>query len=170
MQTEIKSYLCKSVLVQKGLPKPLVSHHRGRSQGGAVICRRGEARQLYSGGCRVGLHVARVSALCTKREFLASEELPERSIRLSSLVLAGKWRGHPEKTDCESDRRSPTLSLRLRVMPIYKASSERIGIRNGEEKTSLVSSSLRMTADPDYLPSRKRKEKPQRVGKEASLS
>lgn len=87
METEIKSYLCKSVLVQKGLPKPPMVHQRERSQGGAVMCRREEARQLHSGGCRVGLHVARVSALCTKREFPASEELLERFIRIPSPVL-----------------------------------------------------------------------------------
>ena len=77
METEIESYLCKSVLVQKGLPK-LPIYRRERSQGGAVMCRREEARQLHSGGCHVGLYVARVSALCTKREFPASEELLER--------------------------------------------------------------------------------------------
>jgi hypothetical protein len=86
METEIESYLCKSVLVQKGLPKPLI-HQRERSQGGAAMCRREEAGQLHSGGCRVGLQVARVSALCTKRGFPASEELLEGSIRLTPLVL-----------------------------------------------------------------------------------
>jgi len=77
METAIKSYLCRSVPVQKGLPKPL-SNQGGRSQGGAVMCRREEAGQLHSGGCHIGLYVARVSALCTKREFPASEELLER--------------------------------------------------------------------------------------------
>ena len=86
METAIESYLCKSVLVQKGLSK-LPSYRRERSQGGAVMCRREEARQLHSGGCRAGLYVARVSALCTKREFPASEEFLEEPIRLSPLVL-----------------------------------------------------------------------------------
>jgi hypothetical protein len=104
METKIKSYLCKSVLVQKGLPKPLIVHQGERSQGGAVMCRREEARQLHSGGCRVGLHVARVSALCTKREFPASEELLERFIRIPSSGIAGHWRCHLEKMDCEFDR------------------------------------------------------------------
>lgn len=88
METEIKSYLCGSVPVQKGLPKPL-SNQGERSQGGAVMCRREEAGQLHSGGCRVGLYVARVSALCTKREFPASEELLEGLIRFSPLRYYG---------------------------------------------------------------------------------
>jgi hypothetical protein len=76
METAIKSYLCESVLVQKGLTK-LLRNQEERSQGGAVMRRREEARQLHSGGCRIGLYVARVSALCTKREFPASVELLE---------------------------------------------------------------------------------------------
>jgi len=86
METEIESYLCKSVLVQKGLPK-LPIYRRERSQGGAVMCRRVEARQLHSGGCHFGLHVARVSALCTKREFPAFEELLEVCHTVTPLVL-----------------------------------------------------------------------------------
>ena len=153
METEIKSYLCKSVLVQKGLPKLLILYRGERSQDGAVMCRREEAGQPYSGGCRVGLDVARVSALGTKREFLASEELPERFMRLPSPAVAGKWRCHLEKMAREFDRRSPTLSPALSgVRPIHKASSEMIGSRNGEEKSSLLASSLRMAADPEYLP------------------
>ena len=84
METAIKSYLCKSVLVRKGLPKLLILYQRERSQDGAVMCRREEAGQLHSGGCRVGLPVARVSALCTKRGFPAFEELLERLMRLPS--------------------------------------------------------------------------------------
>ena len=76
METSIKAYLCESVLVQKGLSK-LLRNQEERSQGGAVMCRREEAGQLHFGGCRIGLHVARVSALGTKREFPASEELLE---------------------------------------------------------------------------------------------
>ena len=76
MVTTIKSYLCGSVPVQKGLPK-LLNIQEERSQGGTVMGRRVEARQFYFGGCRIGLYVARVSALCTKREFPASEELLE---------------------------------------------------------------------------------------------
>jgi hypothetical protein len=45
------------------------------------------------------------------------------------------------------------LSLLFRETPIYKASSEKIGLCNGEEKISLIASSLRMAADPEYLPS-----------------
>jgi len=78
METAIKSYLCRSVPVQKELPKLLILCQGGRSQDGAVMCRREEAGQLHSGGCHIGLYVARVSALCTKREFPASEELLER--------------------------------------------------------------------------------------------
>ncbi len=152
METEIKSYLCKSVLVQKGLPKLLISYQEERSQDGAVMCRREEARQSYSGGCRVGLHVARVSALCTKRESHASEELPERGMRLPSPAFAGNWRCHLEKMARKFDRQSPTLSP-SGVTSIYKASSERILSCNGEEKNSLLASSLRTAADPKYLPS-----------------
>jgi len=103
METEIESYLCKSVLVQKGLSK-LPIYRRERSQGGAVMCRRVEARQLHSGGCHFGLHVARVSALCTKREFIASEELLEGFIRLSPSGITGHGRCHLEKTDRELNR------------------------------------------------------------------
>jgi hypothetical protein len=84
METAIKSYLCRSVPVQKGLPKLLSFYQGERSQDGAVMCRREEAGQLHSGGCRVGLPVARVSALCTKRGFPAFEELLERLMRLPS--------------------------------------------------------------------------------------
>jgi hypothetical protein len=44
------------------------------------------------------------------------------------------------------------LSLLFRETPVYKASSEKIGSCNGEEKISLIASSLRMAADPEYLP------------------
>jgi hypothetical protein len=152
METEIESYLCKSVLVQKGLPKLLIVYQGERSQDGAVMCRREEAGQSYFGGCRVGLHVARASALCAKREFPASEELPEGCIRLSSPAFAGKWRCHPKKMAREFDRRSPTLSpASPGVRLIYKASSKMVGLSNGEEKSSLLASSLRMAADPEYL-------------------
>jgi hypothetical protein len=33
-----------------------------------------------------------------------------------------------------------------------RLTSEAIGSRNGEEKISLIASSLRMAADPEYLP------------------
>jgi hypothetical protein len=152
METKIKSYLCKSVLVQKGLPKPLIVHQGERSQGGAVMCRREEARQLHSGGCRVGLHVARVSALCTKREFPASEELLERFIRIPSPVLRVTgdvtWRKWIASSTGEV-LRCPLAVHGVKL--IYKASSEAIGICNGEEKSSLLASSLRMAADPEYL-------------------
>lgn len=86
METEIKSYLCKSVLVQKELSKPLRNQGE-RSQGGAVMGRREEAGQLHSGGCRIGLYVARVSALCAKRGFPTSEEPLEGLIRFPPPVL-----------------------------------------------------------------------------------
>jgi len=152
METEIKSYLCESVLVQKGLPKPL-NIQGERSQGGAVMCRREEARQLHSGGCHVGLYVARVSALCTKREFPASEGLLEGSIRFPPLVLrvmgGVTWRKRivsltGEVLRCLCFHREKRQSIRL--------TSEMIGLCNGEEKSSLIASSLRMAADPEYLP------------------
>jgi hypothetical protein len=70
METKIKSYPCESVLVRKGLSKPLIVYQGERSQDGAVMHRRDEAGQPYFGGCRVGHAVARVSALWTKRESL----------------------------------------------------------------------------------------------------
>lgn len=151
METEIKSYLCESVLVQKELSKPLRDQGE-RSQGGAVMCRREEARQLYSGGCRVGLYVARVSALCTKREFPASEELLEGFIRFSPPVLRVMgdvtWRKRivsltGEVLRCLCSYREKRQSIRR--------TSEKIGSCNGEEKISLIASSLRMAADPEYL-------------------
>jgi hypothetical protein len=72
--------------------------------------RRDEAGQLYSGGCRVGLAVARVSAFWTKRGFPASEELPKGNIRLSLSAAVGAWRCHLEIMAWEFNRRSPTLS------------------------------------------------------------
>jgi hypothetical protein len=50
------------------------------------------------------------------------------------------------------------LSLLFRETPVYKASSEKIGPRNGEEKISLIASSLRMAADPEYLLSGRERE------------
>ncbi len=167
METEIKSYLCRSVPVQKRVPKPLILHQGECSQGGAVMCRREEARQPHSGGCRVGLHVARVSALCTKREFPASEELLKRYMRLPSLVLRVTgdvtWRKRIAGLTGEV-LRCPLVPLGVTL--IYKASSEAISSCNGEEKRSLLASSLRIAADPEYLPHRKGKEKPQRVRRE----
>ena len=57
---EAQAYLCGSVPVQKALSKPMTQtalyrvRHRERSQGGPAMCRREEAGQRYSGGCRVG--------------------------------------------------------------------------------------------------------------------
>lgn len=154
METAIKSYLCRSAPVQKGLPKLLILCQGGRSQDGAVTCRREEAGQLHSGGCRVGLPVARVSALCTKRGFPASEEPPERSVRLPSPAsrVTGDvtWRKWLVSSTGEV-LRCPPLFLGGET-PTYKASSEMVGLRNGEENSSLLASSLRMTADPEYLP------------------
>ena len=153
METEIKSYLCKSVLVQKELPKLLASRQGERSQDGAAMDRRVEARQPYSGGCRVGLPVARVSALCTKREFPAFVELLGRIMRLSFPAFAGKWRCHLEKMAHELDRRSPTLSpVVIGETSIDKAPSETTDPCNGGEKSSLLASSSGITADPEYLP------------------
>jgi hypothetical protein len=104
METKIKSYPCESVLVRKGLSKPLIVYQGERSQDGAVMHRRDEAGQSYFGGCRVGPTAARVSALWTKRESLASMGLPKRAIRLPSPAVAGTWRCHPEKMARESDR------------------------------------------------------------------
>ena len=104
METEIESYLCKSVLVQKGVPKPLAIRQGERSQDGSVMDRRVEAGHPYSGGCRAGLHGARVSALCTKREFPAFVELLGRPIRVPFLAFAGNWRCHLGKTAHELDR------------------------------------------------------------------
>lgn len=98
METAIKSYPCESVLVRKGLSKPLVPDQRGRSQAGAVMHRRDEAGQLYFGGCRVGPAVARVSALWTKRESLplwdSRRDLYGYPLRLSRVlgdVTRRKW-------------------------------------------------------------------------------
>lgn len=104
METKIKSYPCETVLVRKGLSKPLIVSQGERSQVGAVMHRRDEAGQPYFGGCRVGPTAARVSALWTKRESPASGGLPERIIRIPSPAVAGTWRCHPEKMARESDR------------------------------------------------------------------
>jgi hypothetical protein len=89
METEIKSYPCESVLVRKGLSKPLIVYQGERSQDGAAMHRRDEAGQPYFGGCRVGPTAARVSALWTKRESLASMGLPERN---HTDILSGcRW-------------------------------------------------------------------------------
>jgi hypothetical protein len=113
METEIESYLCKSVLVQKGLPKLLIFDQGERSQDGAVMCRREEAGQLHSRGWRVGLRVARVSALCTKREFPAFEELPGGRIRfpLSASRVSGvvTWRKRPVSLTGEVLRCPPSF-------------------------------------------------------------
>jgi hypothetical protein len=71
METEIKSYPCETVLVRKGLSKPLIVHRGERSQDGTVMPRRDETGQPYFGGCRVGPTAARVSALWTKRDSLS---------------------------------------------------------------------------------------------------
>ena len=110
METMIKSYLCGSVPVQKGLSEPLMRYHEGMSQDGALMHRHEEARQLYSGGCRVGLDVARVPVLRAKRGFLSSEELLEGYVRLSLPATLGAWRCHLETMAWELNRRSPTLS------------------------------------------------------------
>jgi hypothetical protein len=153
METAIKSYLCGSAPVQKGLPKLLTLCRGERSQDGAVMCRREEAGQLHSGGCRVGLPVARVSALCTKRGFFASEELLERPMRVPSPasrvtgdVTWGKWL----VSLTGEVLRCPQCSGET---PTYKAASEMVGPCNGEEKSSLLASSLRIAAEPEYLPS-----------------
>jgi hypothetical protein len=168
METAIKSYLCRSAPVQKGLPKLLILYQGERSQDGAVMCRREEARQLHSGGYRVGLPVARVSALCTKREFPASEELPERSMRVpspASRVTGDVTWGKRLVSSTGEVLRCPRF---LGETPTYKASSKMVGLRNGEEKRSLLASSLRMAADPEYLPFFwKGKVKPQRVRRDA---
>jgi hypothetical protein len=99
METKIKSYPCESVLVRKGLSKLLIVYQGERSQVGTAMLRRDEAGQPYFGGCRVGPTAARVSALWTKRESLASMGLPEREsygypLRLSLVlgdVTRGKW-------------------------------------------------------------------------------
>lgn len=152
METAIKSYLCKSVLVQKGLPKPL-SNQGERSQGGAVMRRREEARQLHSGGCRIGLYVARVSALCTKREFPAFVELLEVSHTVTPPVLRVigdvTWRKRIVSLTGEVLR---CLCFHREKRQSIRHTSEKIGPCNGEEKISLIASSLRMAADPEYLP------------------
>ena len=104
METKIKSYPCESVLVRKGLSKPLIVYQGERSQDGTIMARRDEAGQPYFGGCRVGPTAAPVSALWMKRESLASMGLPERIIRISSPAVVGTWRCHPEKMARESDR------------------------------------------------------------------
>ena len=89
METKIKSYPCESVLVRKGLSKPLIVYQGERSQDGAVMHRRDEAGQPYFGGCRVGPTAARVSALWTKRESPASVGLPERNY--TDILSGCRW-------------------------------------------------------------------------------
>jgi hypothetical protein len=132
METEIESYLCESVLVQKGLSK-LPIYRRERSQGGAVMCRREEARQLHSGGCHIGLHVARVPAPRTKREFPAFEELLEGCHTVTPPVLRVigdvTWRkrivsltGEVLRCLCSSEKRQ---SIRHRLKRLAHATVRR---------------------------------------------
>jgi hypothetical protein len=103
METEIESYLCKSVLVQKGLPKPLI-HQRERSQSGAVMCRREEAGQLHSGG--VSRRLAGCASLRPVYEAWVPclRGTPGGSYTVNPSRIAGHGRCHLEKMDREFNR------------------------------------------------------------------
>jgi hypothetical protein len=91
-----EAYLGEAVLVQKSMTKPLGPAQWECSQDRSVMVCLDEARQRYSGGCRVGLTVVRASAPMVKHESPASVGLPKGSVRLLSSanrVLGGAtWR------------------------------------------------------------------------------
>lgn len=118
-----ESYLGESVLVQKSLAKPLGPNQGERSQGRpATVCRE-EARQRYSGGCRVGLTVVRAATPMAKHESPASGSLPKSLIRLLSSatrVIGGvtwrKWHlthtGEVPRRPCSFRRVTPAYKVR----------------------------------------------------------
>ena len=122
METEIKSYLCESVLVQKGLSIPRINL-RASSQGGSAMGRRDEAGQLYFEGGRIGLYVARAAVPTAKRECPASVALLEGVfMRLPLSVLRVlddvTWRKWIVSLTGEVLR---CLCSFKRVTPVYKA-------------------------------------------------
>jgi hypothetical protein len=88
METETKSYLCESALVQKEWTKPLASGRRERSQCVSVMRRSEEAGPLHSEGLRNGSDDVRASVATAKHDRLSQQPVP-RSFR--RLLVVATW-------------------------------------------------------------------------------
>src|SRR5687767_5470879 len=126
METETKSYLCESVLVQKELPKLLVSNRGERSQCRAAMSDSEEAGQLYSEGLCDGLDDVRASAPTAKHVSLSPQSLFWKVKRLTSRTI---------RVTCAISRRQRLLNHNgevqhrsgppVRVKRVYKATPKR---------------------------------------------
>lgn len=117
---EIKSYLCRSVPVQKVLTELRPSGRGDECQGTVAKLCREEACQLHSGGWRVGLGAARASGSFVKRggppqwsSAPGAKRLSQGLAQVIGVVTRRKW--FVFDTD-----ESPTSSP-LGVSPTYKA-------------------------------------------------
>lgn len=126
METDTKSYLCESVLVQNELPKPPGLCRGERSQCRSAMGGSDEAGQLYFEGWRSGLNDVRASALTAKHVSLAPQSLSWIFIRLPSttirVIRVISWRKRHLNPTGEVPRRSEPHA---RITRIHKVLPKR---------------------------------------------
>lgn len=146
-----KSYLCGSALVQKSVTKTSSvlradeGKQPGLSSNGSTTKRPGNDTL---GGRTVGLTDVLASVPWAKHESFLKDSLDWVGGYLSGTDRVYGC-DHLEKTACQPYRRSPTPSLRCCTEKHCPISLGEKAMCGGGDKTSLVSSSLRMTADPE---------------------
>ncbi len=126
METEPKSYLCESVLVQKELPKLSVPNRGERSQCRAAGSDSEEAGQLYSEGLCDGLDDVRASAPTAKHVSLSPQSLSWKVKRLTSRTIRvtgaiSRRQGLLNHTGEVPHRFGPPV----RIKRVYKATPKR---------------------------------------------
>jgi hypothetical protein len=124
METDTKSYLCESVLVQNELPKLPGSSRGERSQCRSAMVGNDEAGQLHSEGWRFGLNDVRASAPTAKHVSLSPQSLSWNFIRVPSTTIRVlrviSWRKRHLNPTGEVPRRSgpPARITRIhKVLP-----------------------------------------------------
>lgn len=126
METETKSYPCKSVLVRKVLPKLPASRRGERSQCRSAMADSDEAGQHYFEGWPNGLNDVRASAPTAKHVSLSPQSLSWKLIRLPSTTIrvtrAISWRKWQLNQTGEVPRRPMACAW---VTRIHKATPKR---------------------------------------------